>query len=459
MARSIAREFDLNQDGEVSLTEMEEAVKRSFSNVKHDITELKGVQERALKEVDRVRKDLDEFVHRDDFQAHAEQLKGIIGMLEKSLHEKETKLLQHTALLERRISKLAREVSGQVDLKSRLDSVEDGARKAERLSDVAGLGQELQQEVLALSSDVLALKRTLREEHPQRLGAVEHRLAEIAERGQYDSQVFITRNELESLARELKRQQTAQQGKIDQELAAFQKHLAQAERLTRSPGNAARPESALSAGDLAAALKEEIHAIASRLTHLEQSIRRDVKEEFTRELSRHQEKVDGAVAFLKQRMAGHLEGAVRKEELRDALGEVARQQEALSRTVRGLQETLQALQAKLQGIDDLRLQAGAMEQEFRGLKLTKADLTDLVGHNVSKHHFLKEVTQLDNHVRALAEKLEQQEATLGQVGGVQEQLVALTEQLNSQEEQVKTHTAHLRELKKLIDADIKGRFY
>ena len=66
-----------------------------------------------------------------------------------------------------------------------------------------------------------------------------------------------------------------------------------------------------------------------------------------------------------------------------------------------MREALSGLENKGAVIDDLRLQIAAVGKELESLQRTKADLTDLTSHNVSKQQFLREITRLENSLDAL----------------------------------------------------------
>lgn len=287
--------FDLNRDGVVTLPEMEEAVKRSFSNVKHDVTELKKVQENGLAELNRIRKDLDEFVHRDDFTASGRQVQEFVGLLEKNLHEKEGKLLKHMAVLESRISRLTALVLEGTELKSRLATVEKQAKDFEGVIDLSHLNRKLHDEILRISSDLLALKHSVRDDIQAKVAGLEKQLAGISDTD--SNHLFITRVELDGVAEELRVHQSAHISRIDQQLSTFNEHFSAVEKLLERRGKVEADLGALrehlsAAGEFlrlekeALPAREEFKRLNERVGRMERQMKPEIRKEVARELEK-----------------------------------------------------------------------------------------------------------------------------------------------------------------------------
>ncbi len=289
--------FDLNRDGVVTLPEMEEAVKRSFSNVKHDVTELKKVQEHGLAELNRIRKDLDEFVHRDDFTASSHQVQEFVRLLEKNLHEKEGKILKHMAVLENRMSRLISLVMEGTELKGRLATVEKQAKDFEGVMDLSHLNRKLHDEILRISSDLLALKHSVRDDLQDKMAGLEKQLAGLS-----GTDSFITRAELDGVAEELRGRQSAHISRIDQQLSSFNEHFSAVEELlerrkTVEADLLALREHLSAAGEFlrlekeALPAREEFRRLNERVGRIEGQLKQEIRKEVARELAKHDEKM------------------------------------------------------------------------------------------------------------------------------------------------------------------------
>lgn len=305
--------FDLNQDGVVTLPEMEIAVKRSFSNVKHDITELKKVQEHGLQELNRIRKDLDEFVHRDDFAASGRQVQEFVRFLEKNLHEKEGKLLKHMAVLESRISRLTSLVMEGTELKTRLTSVEKQTKDFEEVMDLSHLNRKLHDEILRMSSDLLTLKHSVKNDIQDRMDGIQEQLSGFSEKGK--DHLFITRAELDGVAGELREQQSAHISRIDQQLNTFQQHFSVMEELLEKRENVgadlkalrkhlSAAEEFLNLEKEALAAKEEVMKLNERVGRIERKLRLEMKSFFAREMAKYEENLTALISkkFSKQQV-------------------------------------------------------------------------------------------------------------------------------------------------------------
>lgn len=291
--------FDLNRDGVVTLSEMEEAVKRSFSNVKHDVTELKKVQEHGLQELNRIRKDLDEFVHRDDFTASGRQVQEFVGLLERNLHENEGKLLKHMAVLESRISRLTSLVLEGTELKSRLVTVEKQAKDFEGVIDLSHLNRKLHDEILRISSDLLALKHSVRDDIQDKVAGLEKQLAGLSDTD--SNHLFITRAELDGVAEELRVQQSTHISRIDQQLSTFNEHFSAVGKLLERRGKVeadlgalrkhlSAAEEFLNLEKEAIATKDEVMKLNERVGRIEGKLRLEMKRFFAREIARYVKK-------------------------------------------------------------------------------------------------------------------------------------------------------------------------
>ena len=406
----IVNPFDLNRDGVVTIPEIEEAVKRSFTNVKHDITELKNVQEHGLAELNRIRKDLDEFVHRDDFAASAQQIQGFVRLLEKNLHEKESKLLKHMAVLENRMSRLTSCVMEGTELKTRVASVEKQTKDFEGMIDLSHLNRKLHDEILRLSSDLLTLKHSVRGDLQEKVTALETQLAALS--GTDTNHLFITRAELDNVANELREQQSEHISIIDQQLNTFQEHFSVLEELLEKREKVEADlgtlrEHLLTAGEFlkrekdALPAKEEFRKLNERVGRMERQLKLEIRKEIAKELAKHDEKMTDLRAFLKTRMADLVKTTITRDDLERALSTFTTEYKDMGESLAHLREALSGLENKGAVIDDLRLQIAAVGKELESLQRTKADLTDLTSHNVSKQQFLREITRLENSLDAL----------------------------------------------------------
>ena len=447
--------FDLDHDGIVTLDEMETAVKRSFSNVKHDIVELKKLHEESISEVGRLKKDIEAFVHKDDLSANAQHIKDAVASLEKRLEDKEAKLLTHMQVLERRMSRLTGLVMEGADLKSRMAGVEKDARDFKGVVDLSPLNRRLHQEVLRMSSDILSLKHIVKAELQDRVREMEERFSRMGDKGRYDSQAFITRQELEGLARQLEKQRGAHHGQLAVQLKTLQERFLQVESLLRQKADLAARLPTVGAEGVEFVTKEEMRKLRSKLVAFEGYIRSEVKKGVAKELARHDQKMTDLAAFLKTRMADHVTGTIRRSELERAVKALTERDEALSRTLEEVRDELLEMRKKASSLDGVRTHLEAVERSLETLRRVKADVTDLTGHNVSRHQFLTHATQIDNHLETIKRKLEGYEQSARDSTTSAKKLDSLSTWLTKLEKQIESQGTFIREIKELVDADLK----
>ncbi len=280
-------EFDLNQDGVVTVDEIEYAVKKSFSNVKHDIVQLKKAQETALKQFTRVQTDLDGFIHKDDFAGHTEQLFGVMRRIEGNLRQKEEQLLKHMAVLERRISRMGSIVMEGADLKAKVTDMEKSTKKFEGVLDLSHLNKQLHEEMLRLSRDIFNIKYSVKDELHGRLNELESQLSKFT--GDAGAEAFITREHLTRLVKDLRKQHSHQRTYVDSRLKVFWKRVGSVEKLllqrSEIEGDLKDLRTHLSAAEEllliekeALAAKKELKELRKRMLFMEIQRESDVRE-------------------------------------------------------------------------------------------------------------------------------------------------------------------------------------
>ncbi len=458
--------FDLNEDGYVSLDEMETAVKHSFSNVKHDIVELKKVQENGLAEFNRIRKDLDSFIHKDDLSGHAQQVKDFVLSLEQKLHNKESKLLAHMQVLDRKMAKLSKHMTDNSHLKSHVSGVSKLSSELKEVIDLSHLNKSLHEEIRKLSSDVLSLKHTVKDELHERVAEMEEQLSRFGEKGQYDSQVFITKKELDGLVKKLDTYNIRQKDSLSRQLEDMQKRFLSVESMLKKreviegelgelKEHLSSAQELLGLGKHAVTAREEVKVLRKRMADFESHIKETIRTELSKKLAKHDEKMTDVQAFLKTRMADHMQGTITRKDLERALSEISGWDQNLRDTVSELRQEMHELKRKGKGIDEFRREMKTVEKAVKNLENTKADLSDVTKHNVSRHKFLKETTQIDNDLKDIKGKIGDYESMLKAGGPSEKKLKDLSKALAGLETKLQAQAEFIREIKGLIDHDIK----